>query len=252
MVKEENLHKSAWLIWLIIAIGGSMLLCCCCCTICCLCRKNRRRRRGASDKLFKDRVYKSSNIPNPRREKLKILKYISPTAEGTIHLVKELGAWLRIYCPCTFNFTKSVTLSEAIRRYHEYPPESTEELTKNLRENIYIHFILTYINTQLPKFYFKILPSGSLRERFGSKLPSTSILATDYDLMLVPDGIYVYDKETKHERDFPAAFTAIDNPNENPKTPQGFLWLLLQQHSLTEWNLLCYERLMQNGGKMKF
>ena len=42
---------------------------------------------------------------------------------------------------------------------------------------------------EFPDFFFTYLPTGSLREGFGKMLPSTSILATDHDIMLVPDGV---------------------------------------------------------------
>ena len=48
-----------------------------------------------------------------------------------------------------------------------------------------------FFNEQNANFFFKILPSGSLRKGYGKPLPSTSILGTDYDLTLVPDGIKV-------------------------------------------------------------
>lgn len=105
--------------------------------------------------------------------------------------------------------------------------------------------LVGFLNESLPKFYFKVLPSGSVREGFGKPFPSTSILATDYDLMLVPDGIYVYDDEKKANR-FPAAFVAVNDLEQNPSTPTGFLWLRLKEKKLKEWKSLCYERLASN------
>lgn len=194
--------------------------------------------------------YKKSNRPNSRRDRLKHISHNLETSyEGCLSVVKSIGAWIRIYCPCSFNFTKKITLHDAIGRYEENLPKEIKLFMETLSENLYINFILSYINQKMPKFYLKILPSGSIRERFGYELPSTSILATDCDLMLVPDGIYVYDKDAKHDSKFPPAFTAIDDPNQNPNTPSGYLWLLLKEHKLKQWKEMCYERLMKNGGK---
>ena len=51
--------------------------------------------------------------------------------------------------------------------------------------------IMEELHAKLPDFFFTFFPSGSLRERYAKLLPSTSILASDYDVMLVPDAISV-------------------------------------------------------------
>lgn len=113
-----------------------------------------------------------------------------------------------------------------------------------------LHLSLGFLNESLPKFYFKVLPSGSIREGLGKPFPSTSILATDYDLMLVPDGIYVYEEhdiqELKTTKQFPASFIATNDNECNPTTPTGFLWLKLKEKQLKEWKFLCFERLSSN------
>ena len=80
-------------------------------------------------------------------------------------------------------------------------------------------------------------------------MPSTSVLASDYDLMLVPDGIFVYDQYTEREGQFPSSFTAVDDPEQNPERPKGFLWLKLEEeNTIKVWKELCYERMDKKGG----
>jgi len=154
-----------------------------------------------------------------------------------------------------------MSIAQAIDRYaegsylEELDPENYEathkkeweKLLAGIKDNVFLYTIIEHLNRREPKYYFRILPSGSVREGFGHPEPSTSILATDYDLMLVPDGVFVYDKYTEREDGFPASFTAIDDPNQNPERPKGFLWLQLEQ-DLSVWHNLCYERITANGG----
>ena len=60
-----------------------------------------------------------------------------------------------------------------------------------LSQNRYMFSILEDLYKSYPDFFFTYLPTGSLREGFGKVIPSTSILATDYDIMLVPDAVTV-------------------------------------------------------------
>ena len=120
-----------------------------------------------------------------------------------------------------------MTVIEAIKRYVEGPQKDWNDLVGDIKENVYLNFLIEYLNRREPKFYFRILPSGSIREGFGYPVNSTSVLASDYDLMLVPDGVFVYDEFTQREDGFPASFTAIDDPTQNPERPKGFLWLKL-------------------------
>ena len=144
--------------------------------------------------------------------------------------------------------TEGIKEIEAIQRYVEGPRIEWKDLLSSIETNKYLSFLIEYLNRREPKFYFRILPSGSIREGFGYQLPSTSVLASDYDLMLVPDGIYVYDKDTEREGRFPATFTAIDENEQNPGRPKGFLWLQLENTTTDVWKNLSYERLTNNGG----
>ena len=114
------------------------------------------------------------------------------------------------------------------------------------------------MNRKEPKFYFRILPSGSIREKFGFPVPSTSVLASDYDLMLVPDGIYAYDAETERKGKYPETFITEDITKKNPATQKnpeervqtGFLWLKLADKAPDVWKKLCFERMTEdNGGR---
>lgn len=60
-----------------------------------------------------------------------------------------------------------------------------------MRKNRFMISILDGLYKTFPEFFFTYLPTGSLREGFGKLVPSTSILATDYDIMLVPDSVTV-------------------------------------------------------------
>jgi len=131
----------------------------------------------------------------------------------------EIGmSWyLHSYAACLkkcglvkFNYTKKMSIAQAIDRYaegsylEELDPENYEathkkeweKLLAGIKDNVFLYTIIEHLNRREPKYYFRILPSGSVREGFGHPEPSTSILATDYDLMLVPDGVFVYDKYT--------------------------------------------------------
>ena len=58
-------------------------------------------------------------------------------------------------------------VSEAIRRYGEREPEEWNKMVKRIQENVHLNFLIEYLNRKEPKFYFRILPSGSIREKFG-------------------------------------------------------------------------------------
>ena len=148
---------------------------------------------------------------------------------------------------CVLNLTKDIPIRDAINRYVEGPKKTWPDLLQSIENNKYLSYLIEYLSQSEPKFYFRILPSGSIREGFGYPLPSTSVLASDYDLMLVPDGIFVYDEFTEREGRFPASFTAIDDPNQNPERPKGFLWLKLEK-TVNKWKYLCYERMTPDGG----
>ena len=120
---------------------------------------------------------------------------------------------------------------------------------EEIKNNVFLYTIIEHLNRREPKYYFRILPSGSVREGFGHAEPSTSILATDYDLMLVPDGVFVSDEFTSRDDGFPISFTAIDDPNQNPERPKGYLWLR-QEQNISVWDDLCYQRVTNDGGEL--
>ena len=185
--------------------------------------------------------------------------------------------------PIGCNFATSLSVNEAICRYAEQPPIKLEDLIDKLKENKFLDLVLNLLNGQNANFFFKVLPSGSLRERYGKPLPSTSILGTDYDLMLIPDGIEVTEiiedssaessgngNPTESELDLQQKpkkviessntarrkpgnvaplFEAMSDPNQNPETPTGFVWLKLLNTTMESWNRLCFDRITTNGGK---
>jgi len=167
--------------------------------------------------------------------------------EGMAWYLHSYAACLNKFGLVKFNFTKDMTLREAIQRYVEEPRKDWETLLGEIQKNKYLSLLIEYLNRTKPKFYFRILPTGSIREGFGHPVPSTSILASDYDLMLVPDGIFVYDECTEREDGFPASFTAIDDPNQNPDRPEGYLWLRYEQ-DMDVWEDLCFQRMEITGG----
>ena len=189
--------------------------------------------------------------PGSRQNKYEVLRYKVKADEGfSWYLHSYLTCLLQWGC-CVLNFKKNMELIDSIKRYSERPKVQWGNLLKELQENPYLSVLIEYLNRSLPKFYFRVLPSGSIRERFGYPFPSTSILASDYDLMFVPDSVYVYDEQTKTEGRFPASFTAIDDPNQNPDRKAGHLWLELENENETEtWKNLSYERMTLNGSKL--
>ena len=188
--------------------------------------------------------------PGARNDKVIVIEEKRSAEEGMSWYLHSYIACLIQWGCCVLSFTKDMSVNEAIHRYVEGPRKTWADLLKSIQNNKYLSFLVEYLSQQEPKFYFRILPSGSIREGFGYPLPSTSILASDYDLMLVPDGIFVYDEFTEREGKFPASFTAIDDPNQNPERPKGFLWLKLE-NTIGIWNTLCYERMTPEGGTVK-
>ena len=193
--------------------------------------------------------------------------------------------------PVGCQFTNSLSVTEAISRYAEQEIAGPDKLLKKLKEHKFLDLILTLLNKESANFFFKVLPSGSLREGYGKPLPSTSILGTDYDLMLIPDGIEVVENvqlnnqevgtniQTNVEdsvtieiepdpKDYPGRqtqslessrktlgdmtplFQAVSDPNQNPETPNGYVWLKLLNTSLKSWTRLCFDRITTTGGKM--
>ena len=191
------------------------------------------------------------------------------------------------YSPIGCHYSNSLSVNEAISRYAETEPIKFDDLIKRLKENKFLDLVLHLLNGQNANLFFKVLPSGSLRERYGKLLPSTSILGTDYDLMLIPDGIEVAESlqlnnqevavniqtiiedatiiETEPGRqienldstrgprgDITPLFEAVSDPNQNPETPTGYVWLKLLNTSMKSWNSLCFDRLTAVGGMSSY
>ena len=197
------------------------------------------------------------------------------------------------YSPIGCHYSNSLSVTEAISRYAEKEPIKFDDLIKRLKENKFLDLVLHLLNGQNANFFFKVLPSGSLRERYGKLLPSTSILGTDYDLMLIPDGIEVAEglqlnnqdvginiqtsikdvtiieiepgsrnipgrqienmESTRSLRgDITPLFEAVSDPNQNPETPTGYVWLKLLNTSMKSWNRLCFDRLTAVGGMSSY
>ena len=64
-------------------------------------------------------------------------------------------------------------------------------MIQSVTHNRFIIAVLEILSIKLPEYFFTFLPTGSLREGFGKKIPSSSVLATDYDMMLIPDAVGV-------------------------------------------------------------
>ena len=131
-------------------------------------------------------------------------------------------------------------LKTTILRYWENSPLSREQNLQNTPANPYISRILLHLANQLPEFLFSILPTGSLRDGFGKLQPSTAILATDYDLMLIPDGITVGSRDEKEATNQRTSPTFITTKNE--MIPTGFIWLSLDYKKLKHWKKLTIPR----------
>ena len=137
--------------------------------------------------------------------------------------------------PISFSFTKYLSVKDAILRYNEQKIITANELHKKLKEDKFLDLILNLLNGQNSRFFFKILLSGSLREGFRKPLPSTSILGSDYDLMLIPDGVEVAESSQINVATpghVAPLFEAISDPNQNPETPSDYVWLKLLDPAL--------------------
>ena len=153
--------------------------------------------------------------------------------------------------PISFSFTKYLSAKEVILRYNEQKIVTADELHEKLKEDKFLDLILNLLNGQNSRFFFKILLSGSLREGFGKPLPSTSILGSVYDLMLIPDGVEVVESSQINAATsgrVAPLFEAISDPNQNPETPSGYVWLKLLDPTLKNWKNLCFDRITPNGG----
>lgn len=156
--------------------------------------------------------------------------------------INALRYWYDCCC-CRLDCVANLNLKTAINRYWENPPPSKEELLNNTRNNRYIRTILIHLAKKLPEFFFSFLPTGSLREGCGKLLPSTAVLATDYDLMIVPDGIVAGGRcnQSAAEQIIPPTFLTT----ENELIPSGFVWLSLSYLELEQWKALTIPRYVE-------
>ena len=69
--------------------------------------------------------------------------------------------------------------------------------------------------------------------------------------MLIPDGVEVVESSQINAATsghVAPLFEAISDPNQNPETPSGFVWLKLLDPTLKNWKNLCFDRITSNGG----
>lgn len=145
-------------------------------------------------------------------------------------------------CCCRFDCISNMSLYDAILRYEEDSTLKPKQLIDTIVHNKLMIAIMEELSIQLPDFFFTFFPSGSLRERYGKMLPSTSMLATDYDIMLIPDAISVAKSGNESRKE---AFIAEKSQQEHEK---GFLWLNLNETFLTQWEKFCLRRFLNEKG----
>ena len=133
-----------------------------------------------------------------------------------------------------------------IYRYSEQPVMTKNEVLDSIKDNEYIITILKILNQICPDYFFTILPSGSIREGFGKSLPSTCVLGSDYDLMLVPDAIPVAERLDSWSVDVIRGENPVFSVHDTPDSHIPFVWLRLENSNLTQWKDVCIPR-QRNG-----
>lgn len=129
---------------------------------------------------------------------------------------------------------------------------TANELHEKFKENEYLNLILNLLHGQNSNFFSKTLLSGSLLEGYVKPLSSTSILVSDYDLMLIPDGVEVIEISQMNMATsgrVAPLLEAISDPNRNPETQNGYVWFKLLDPGLENWTNLCFDRITPNEGK---
>ena len=94
-------------------------------------------------------------------------------------------------------------------------------MIREVKSNDYIKSILNSFAILLPEYFLSILPTGSLSEGSGKLLPSTSVLASDFDLMVVPHAVMVGEDGVEYAGNERPVFAAI----EQDEIDAGFVWL---------------------------
>jgi len=159
--------------------------------------------------------------------------------DGRSWLIEYLNK-IYLYCCCRFECVTPLSLYELISRYEEDPPPSINMMIKTITTNKLMIAIMETLNIKMPDMFFSFLPTGSLREGFGKVLPSTSILASDFDIMLIPDAIEIGLENTPDK-----AFSIVRSPQQ---FNAGYLWLKLNDTFLTQWDQFCLRRFHIDGG----
>ena len=148
------------------------------------------------------------------------------------------------WCCCRLDCASKLNPNEAIMRYIEEPPLDTNEFIDHVLSNEYIKSILNSFALELPEYFLSILPSGSLREGFGKILPSTSVLASDFDIMLIPDAALVGHSTKTYSGNEKPLFATV----ESTEIEEGFLWLRLENEYMLQWKELCIRRQTEGEG----
>ena len=148
------------------------------------------------------------------------------------------------WCCCRLDCASKLDPNDAIMRYIEEPPLDTNEFIDHVLSNEYIKSILNSFALDLPEYFLSILPSGSLREGFGRILPSTSVLASDFDIMLIPDAALVGHSTKTYVGQERPLFATV----ESMEIEDGFLWLRLENEYMLQWKDLCIRRQTEGKG----
>ena len=148
------------------------------------------------------------------------------------------------WCCCRLDCASKLNPNEAIMRYIEEPPLDTNEFIGHVLSNEYIKSILNSFALELPEYFLSILPAGSLREGFGRILPSTSVLASDFDIMLIPDAALVGHSAKTYVGQERPLFATV----ESEEIEDGFLWLRLENEYMLQWKDLCIRRQTEGEG----
>ena len=148
------------------------------------------------------------------------------------------------WCCCRMDCISSLDPNEAIMRYTEEPPLDRERFVQHVLSDEYIKSIMNSFAVELPEFFLSILPSGSLREGFGKILPSTSVLATDFDMMLIPNAALAGDPSKVYVGNEKPLFGTF----ESSEIDEGYLWLRLENEYMTQWKDLCIRRQTEGQG----
>ncbi|XP_066927562.1 uncharacterized protein [Clytia hemisphaerica] len=148
---------------------------------------------------------------------------------------------LYLYSPIDCRRMSQIQMYEAIHRYNEpgNRPPMFHDLIDHIANDELISLMLEEINAANPQLFLKVLPTGSLREQSGKILPSTSVLASDHDLMLIPGDVDVGQPGCGQRN----AFELVPLKDE-----PGYVWLRLNRNDLTDvWTNLCFQKQDQDG-----